>query len=62
VRLTRKLTDALDGVDVSKVCVGEVLDLSDADAALLIAERWAEAAGETSLPLITSQSKSPSVT
>ena len=42
VRLTSKLANALDGVDVSKVRVGEVLELPDAKAAMLIAEKWAE--------------------
>jgi hypothetical protein len=42
VRLTCKLANSLDGVDVTKVHVGDVLDLSAAEAAMLIAEGWAE--------------------
>jgi hypothetical protein len=43
VRLTKKLASILDGVDVSMLSVGEVLELPDSSAALLIAEKWAEA-------------------
>ena len=42
VRLTRKLAEQLDGVDLSPYEVGDVLDLSAPDARLLIAERWAD--------------------
>jgi len=41
VRLTRKLANVLDGVDVSPYGVGEVFELPDAQARLLIAENWA---------------------
>jgi len=41
VRLTRKLADCLDGIDVSDRHVGDVLDLSPPDARLLLAEQWA---------------------
>ena len=42
VRLIRKLAERLNGVDLSKVCVGDVLDLSSKDARILVAEGWAE--------------------
>jgi hypothetical protein len=42
VRLTKKLASMLDGVDVSMLNVGEILELPDSSAALLIAEKWAE--------------------
>ena len=42
VRLTRKLADSLDGIDVSRVMVGDVIELADAEAAMLISEGWAE--------------------
>jgi len=42
IRLTRKLADAVDGVDLSKRRVGQVLHLPRRDAWLLIAEGWAE--------------------
>lgn len=41
VRLTRKLADCLDGVDLSRYAVGDVLDLPKWEAHLLIAEGWA---------------------
>jgi hypothetical protein len=50
VRLIRKLTNRLDGVDVSRSRVGDVLDLPDADATALMAEGWAERAIETLVP------------
>src|SRR4051812_26043934 len=42
VRLTKKLASILDGVDVSMLNVGEILELPDSSAALLVAEKWAE--------------------
>src|SRR5262245_13277532 len=44
VRLLRKLAECIDGVDLSRRQVGEVFDLSRAEARLLIAEQWAEPA------------------
>ncbi len=41
VVLTRKLADAMDGVDVAAYQVGDVLDLTAAEAGLLVAEDWA---------------------
>ena len=41
VRLTRKYADAIDGVDLSRNQVGDLLDLSARDAQMLIAEGWA---------------------
>lgn len=42
VRLTRKLADFLDGVDVSDRRVGDVFELSTVEAHLLVAEGWAQ--------------------
>ena len=42
VRLSRKLAEQIDGIDLSGHDVGDVLCLSPHDAALLIAEAWAE--------------------
>ena len=47
VRLTQKLAERLDGVDLSNHSVDEIFDLPPRDAELLIAERWAIPAGET---------------
>ena len=41
LRLTRKLADAIDGVDLKPHQVGDVLDLPVAEGRLLIAEQWA---------------------
>ena len=41
VRLTRKLAEAIDGVDLSHNKVGDQLDLTPRDARMLIAEGWA---------------------
>lgn len=42
VRLTRKLADCVDGIDISSRRVGEVFALPVQAARLLIAEGWAE--------------------
>jgi hypothetical protein len=42
VRLTQKLANKLDGVDVTTSQVGDVLDLPDSEATVLIVEGWAE--------------------
>jgi hypothetical protein len=47
IRLTRKLADCLDGVDLSHYSVGDVLDLPRHEAHLLIAEGWAVASEGT---------------
>ena len=46
IRLTRKLADCLDGVDVSHYLVGDVLDLPRREAHMLVAEGWAELAAD----------------
>jgi hypothetical protein len=48
VRLTRKLADVVDGIDVSAYRVGDVLDLPIPEATLLVAEQWAIAERRTS--------------
>ena len=42
IRLTRKLADMIDGIDLSAYSVGQVLHLPWHDAWLLLAEGWAE--------------------
>jgi hypothetical protein len=42
IRLTRKLAQALNGFDLRSVNVGDVIDLDDPLAQMLVAERWAE--------------------
>ena len=41
IRLTRKLASCLDGIDLSDVREGDVVELPRREAELLIAERWA---------------------
>ena len=43
VRLTRKLAERIDGVDLSTHRVGDVFDLPESEAQLLIAEKWGTA-------------------
>jgi hypothetical protein len=41
VRLTKKLADTIDDVNLTRHRVGDVMDLAPRDAGLLIAEQWA---------------------
>jgi hypothetical protein len=41
VRLTRKYADLIDGIDLSRVEVGDVMNLAADEARILIAEGWA---------------------
>ena len=41
VRLTRKLAEQIDGIDLSNHTVGDTMDLPDQKARLLVAEGWA---------------------
>ena len=41
VKLTKKLAAVLDGIDLQRYVVGDVLNLSRHDARLLVAEGWA---------------------
>jgi hypothetical protein len=41
IRLTRKLADWIDGIDLSDAAVGDVLDVPITEAHILIAEGWA---------------------
>lgn len=42
VRLVRKLANVLNGIDLSNVKIGDVLNLLPHHAAMLVAEGWAE--------------------
>ena len=42
IRLTRKFADLLNGVDLRPFSVGQVIDLHDPAARMLVAECWAE--------------------
>ena len=41
VRLTKKLADQLDGINVTDRREGDILDLSPREATMLVEERWA---------------------
>lgn len=41
VRLIRKLADTVDGIDLSHCTVGDLIDLAELQARIMIAERWA---------------------
>lgn len=41
VRLSKKLAERLNGVDVSSVRAGDVLEVSEREATILLAEKWA---------------------
>jgi hypothetical protein len=43
VRLTKKLAESIDGINLGTSRVGDVLELSEPEARLLIAENWATA-------------------
>lgn len=47
VRLLRKLSDLINGVDLSRAQAGDTLDLSPRDAFTLIAEGWASPVADT---------------
>ena len=42
VRLTAKLAEVVNDIDLSAFDEGDIIELSERDARLLIAERWAE--------------------
>ena len=44
IRLIKKLAPLLNGIDLSKVNVGDVVVVPEAAAAMLIREGWAELA------------------
>ena len=50
VRLTKKLAEVVDGIDLSHCKEGDVIALSARHAQLLMAEGWAETVSEHELP------------
>ena len=41
VRIVRKLADRMDGIDLSHCRVGDLVDLAERQARIMIAEQWA---------------------
>jgi hypothetical protein len=50
IRLTRRLAACLNGVDLSRSQVGDILTLSERDAEMMLAEGWATAANVRAEP------------
>ena len=48
VRIIRKLAPVLNGIDLSKVAVGDIVLLPEAAAVMLIREGWAELVSDRS--------------
>lgn len=46
VKLTRKLANLINGVDLSQAHTGDMLELSEKEAMTLIAEGWAAPASD----------------
>ena len=44
IRLTRKLAEVVNGLDLRSFTVGQIIDLKDAPALMLLREGWAEPA------------------
>lgn len=45
VRLTRKLAQMINGIDLSQNTTGDAIELTPREAEILIAEGWAEPVG-----------------
>ena len=41
VRIVRKLADRVDGIDITNCDVGDLIDLRENEAYVMVAERWA---------------------
>ena len=52
IRLIKKLAALLNGVDLSSLRVGDMTELPDKSAAMLIAEGWAEPAVDPCVPVL----------
>jgi len=50
VRLTAKLAEVVNGVDISRYREGDVVELPERDCRMLMAERWAEAVPTLAVP------------
>jgi hypothetical protein len=42
IKLVRKFANAINGIDLASVSVGDIVELKNAQAILLIREGWAE--------------------
>jgi hypothetical protein len=62
IRLIRKLALCLNGVDVSQLHVGDVVDLPERSARLLLMEGWAEVVDDASAAGLPNVPPFPSTT
>ena len=53
VRLTKKLAEVVDGIDISHYAEGDVIDLPEPHARMLVAEGWGELVPQTQLPTVS---------
>lgn len=60
VKLVRKFANFINGVDLTNVCVGDVLVLRGREAYVLIAEGWAEPMASAGASQSSSSQKSKS--
>ena len=49
VRLTVKLAEVVNGFDLSNYVEGDIIELSEGEGRMLLAERWAELAEDSEL-------------
>jgi len=60
IRLLRKLALLMNGIDVSRLSVGDIMELPDSAAEMMIAEGWGERVEEAMVAqLLTQQSSQP---
>jgi hypothetical protein len=59
LRLTRKFAEFINGIDLSRARTGDLIEFSDRDAAVLMAEGWAVPdAGTHPLPRVEAADRS----
>jgi len=59
IRLTRKLALCMNGVDVSRLNVGDIFALPDDRASMMIESGWAEPATDALIPSAIPQTPQP---
>jgi hypothetical protein len=62
IRLTRKFAELIDGIDLSRRRVGDVIDLPVQEARTLIAEGWAVADHESAAGRAVHRNRPPAHT
>ena len=49
IRLTKKLARIVNGIDITSINVGDIVELPNAAAAMMVREGWAEVVSERAL-------------